>query len=182
MKHILTILLIATAFVSTPAFCQDGPLPSPAGSVSTNVGMTEVKVDYFRPKMNGRKVFGAGEGFLVPFGTMWRTGANSGSILKLSDDVTIEGQEIPAGEYTIFTIPNADKWIVTLYKDTSIGGYVSRYDDSKELTRFTVSAGKKTETVETLTFQITDLSEDSNSASLEFSWENTTFALKISDK
>ena len=184
MTRNITILLLLAAVLLPAAdlFAQDEPQPSPAGSVSTTVGLTNVTIEYFRPKMKGRKIFGDGDDFLVPYGKMWRTGANSGSIISFSDDVTVEGQDIPAGKYTIFTIPSDGDWVVTFYKDTKIGGYVSRYKDDEELTRFTVSTGKKAETVQTLTFAITDISDDSTSAYVEFSWENTSFKLKVTDK
>ena len=182
-KNILLIIFtMAMMFPAVEILAQDLPMPSPAGSATTTVGMTKVSIDYFRPKMKGRTIFGDGKDVLVPFGKMWRTGANSGSIITFSDDVKVEGQDVPAGKYIIFTIPGENEWVVTFYKDTEIGGYVARYDDSKELTRFTVKSGKKTETVQTLTFNIVDINDESTAASIEFSWENTSFALRVEDK
>jgi len=153
------------------------PAASPAASVSTTVGLTDVKINYFRPKVKGRKIFGAGDSFLLPYGSIWRTGANSGTKVSFSDDVVIEGKTIPAGEYLIFTVPGADTWDVMLYTDLSLGGAVHRYDKSKELGLFKVKTTKLSEKVEALTFNISDISEDNTKAAIHFEWENTSFKL-----
>ena len=176
-KSILTLALIS---LYVTAFAQiETPAPSPAGKVYSKVGLTDVTVDYFRPKMKGRKIFGSGSDFLVPFGQIWRTGANSGTKLSISTDAEIKGTKVPAGEYLIFTKPGASEWAIMLYKDLSIGGNTGAYDESKEQARFTVKSSKLSETVETLTFNISDLSEDNKSANIEMAWENTSVKLPI---
>ena len=102
----LLVAFGATAQISTPA-------PSPGGSVSSTVGLTEVKIDYFRPGVKDRKIFGEGE-VLVPYGQIWRTGANAGTILTLSTDAKIGGSDVKAGEYQIVSMPGADSWDVML--------------------------------------------------------------------
>lgn len=177
MKKILCALALMAMFFSTHA--QDKPQPSPAGSVSTVIGLTTVTVDYFRPKMKGRKIFGDGKDFLTPYGNIWRTGANSGTKISFSTDVTVEGVKVPKGEYLIFTWPSASEWTVSLYKDVSIGGHTDKYDKAQEVANFKVKSSKVSEKVETFTVAITDLSEDNTSGKVQISWENTSVKFGI---
>ncbi len=160
--------LVAEAQVVSPA-------PSPAATVSTVVGLTDVKVEYSRPKAKGRKIFGE----LVPFGQVWRTAANNGSRVTFGDDVNVGGTNVPKGTYLLLTIPGATEWTVILYKDVSIGGDMSAYDKSKDAARVTVKADKLTEKVETFTIEISDLSENSKTANLQIMWENTSVKMPI---
>lgn len=177
MKKILSLLALVAVFFTAQS--QDKPQPSPAGSVSTVIGLTTVKVDYFRPKMKGRKIFGEGKAFLTPYGQIWRTGANSGTKISFSTDVTVEGVKVPKGEYLILTWPGASEWTVSLYSDVSMGGYTDKYDKSKDVANFKVKSGKLTEKVETFTVAITDLSEDSTSGNVQIAWENTSVKFKV---
>jgi hypothetical protein len=87
MKTFLSIALIISSFAALAQVRT--PSPSPAGSVSTVVGLTDVKIDYSRPRIKGRKIFGAGAGFVTPFDSLWRTGANNGTKITFSDDLTV---------------------------------------------------------------------------------------------
>ena len=178
-KTVLSILtLCAVVYCYHASFAQiKTPIPSPSGSVSSQVGLTEVTVDYFRPKVKGRKVFGAGGDYLVPFGEMWRTGANSGTKLTLSDEIEIEGKKVPAGEYLILTIPNQNEWTVILYSDPSLGGNVAAYDEAKAQGKFSAKSTSLAQKVENLTINIADISEDNTRANLEIAWENTSVKL-----
>jgi hypothetical protein len=148
--------------------------------VSTTVGLTDVKIDYSRPKAKGRKIFGeAGSGALLPYGAIWRTGANQGTKITFSDDVKVEGVNVPKGEYLIFSWPGATEWTVSLYKDVTIGGNTGDYDKSKEAANFKVRAEKLTEKVETLTINVGDISDDSKSAKVQVAWENTSVKFNI---
>lgn len=178
MKKLFILFAFVAPMLAVEAQNQ-GPRQSPAASVSTEVGTTTVKVDYFRPKMKGRKIFGEGADFLVPYGKIWRTGANSGTKISFSGDVTVEGVKIPKGEYLIFTWPGAKEWTVSLYKDVSIGGYTDNYKKEQEIANFKVPAQKTAEKVEAFTVAITDLTDDSTSASVQLSWENTSVKFKI---
>lgn len=155
------------------------PRPSPAGSVSAKVGLTDVEVNYFRPQTKGRKIFGAGDGFLVPFDVMWRAGANSGTNIKFSTDVKFGGTDVPAGEYKLLAKPGAAEWTIALDSDLSLGGNVAGYDESKAVALAKVKPGKLTESVNELTFNITDLSEDSKKANLQLAWENTSVKVPL---
>ena len=176
-KLILFILILASANVATAQITM--PAASPAGKVYSKVGLTDVEINYFRPKMKGRQIFGSGDNFLVPYGQMWRTGANQGTILTTSDDLMIGGQTLPAGEYMLLTIPAADSWDVIFYNDKSIGGNVGNYKKEDEQMRAKGKVSKLTEAVEVLTFNISDISDDNTTAAIELAWENTSVKVEI---
>lgn len=177
MKKILAILLLASCF-ATEAQIQT-PGASPSGTVSSVVGLTDVKVSYSRPKMKGRKIFGDGKDFLTPYGEMWRTGANSGTVITFSDDVKVEGKDVKKGDYLLLTIPGASEWTVILYNDVAMGGNTANYKQEKDAARFTVKPEKLNEKVETFTINISDISEDNTSAKIQLAWENTSVKFTI---
>lgn len=179
MKKTLLVagLAIVSMFVQAQVIT---PSASPAASVSTTVGLTDVKIDYFRPKAKGRKIFGEGStGALVPFGSIWRTGANNGTKITFSDDVKVEGISVPKGEYLIFSWPGATEWTISLYKDVTLGGNTGGYDKSKEAANFKVKSEKITEKVETFTINITDITDDNKNAKVQIAWENTSVKFSI---
>lgn len=155
------------------------PRPSPEGSVYSKVGLTDITIDYFRPKVKGRKIFGEGSDYLQPYGQLWRTGANSGTIITVSSDIKVEGQTLPAGEYMLLTIPGKESWTVIFYKDKSIGGNMASHKESDEQLRVSVKPQKLTEPVEALTFNISDLSEDNTKAAIQLAWANTSVKVNI---
>ncbi|MCH8232399.1 MAG: DUF2911 domain-containing protein [Bacteroidetes bacterium] len=162
------------------------PAPSPAGKVYSKVGLTDVEITYLRPKMKERKIFGEGDDYLVPYGKMWRTGANAGTLITFSDDVIISGDTVPAGEYMILTIPGADEWTVIFYKDASIGGNMSSYKEEDAQLKVNVAPVKLTETVQVLTFNVADIHPENTGAAIELAWENTSvkvpFEVNFNDK
>lgn len=178
MKKSLLIVALVILTFAVDAQVQT-PQPSPAGSVSTTVGLTDVKIDYFRPRVKGRKIFTSDASALVPYGSIWRTGANNGTKITFSDDVKVEGIAVPKGEYLILTWPGATEWTVSIYKDVNLGGGVDQYDASKDAAKFKVKPEKLTEKVETLTFNIGDISDDSKTAKVQLAWENTSVKFTI---
>ncbi len=177
-----TTLFLSLLLTCTMGFVQaqiNIPAPSPAGSVSSTVGLTDITIDYFRPGVKGRMIFGEGSDYLQPFGTLWRTGANNGTVLKLSTDVTIAGQKVSAGEYLIFTIPGKDTWRFMLYDDLSIGGNTAAYDADHEVLNVELAPYKTSKLIERLTFQITDISADNTSAMIHMAWENTALDVPV---
>lgn len=162
------------------------PAPSPAGKVYSKVGLTDVEITYSRPKMKERKIFGEGDDYLVPYGKMWRTGANAGTLITFSDDVIISGDTVPAGEYMILTIPGADEWTIIFYKDASIGGNMSSYKEEDAQLKVNVAPVKLTETVQVLTFNVADIHPENTGAAIELAWENTSvkvpFEVNFNDK
>ena len=176
-KLILFVLMLASVNMATAQITM--PAASPAGKVYSKVGLTDVEISYSRPKMKGRQIFGEGADYLVPFGQMWRTGANQGTILTTSADLMIGGQTLPAGEYMLLSIPAADSWDIIFYNDKSIGGNVGNYKKEDEQMRVKGKVNKLSEPVEVLTFNITDISEDNTTAAIELAWENTSVKVEI---
>jgi hypothetical protein len=179
MKKIFLALFIigslsAAAQIETPA-------ASPSATLTTRIALTDVKISYSRPRIKGRKIFGTGTDFLVPYGEMWRTGANQGTVITFGDDVVVEGKNVPKGEYLLLSIPGASEWTVILHKAVSIGGNTSDYKAENDAAKFTVKAEKLTEKVEMLTFNVTDLSDDNTNAKIQMAWENTSvkFGVKV---
>lgn len=176
MKKLLTLVLAAALCV--PAFAQDnGPRPSPAASVSTTVGTTDVSITYFRPQAKGRKIFGDGQDFVVPFGKLWRTGANDGTIVTFANDVKVAGKDVPKGKYLILSIPDKSQWTLIFYTEFGMGDHYDQYDDSKAAFKFTVPVIKLSSPVEALTFNISDLSQANKSANIEIEWADTAVKL-----
>lgn len=178
MKKLLTIILLAVCLVAEAQITT--PSPSPTATASTVVGLTDVKISYSRPKMKGRKIFGAGADFLTPYGEIWRTGANNGTVISFSDDVKLEGTDVKKGEYLVFTIPGETDWTVMLYSDVNAGALnSSNYDKTKEVARVIVKSEKLTEKVETFTINISDITDNNTSAKIQFAWENTSVKVAL---
>jgi tetratricopeptide (TPR) repeat protein len=166
MKKLL--LLVAAAACS---FSLQGqittPQPSPFSKIHQVVGLTDVSVEYSRPSMRGRTIFGD----LVPFDKIWRTGANARTKITFSDDVTIGETTLKAGTYAIFTKPGQSSWDVYFYTETGGGGTPSSWDDSKVAAQLNVPVYAMAEDVETFTISIDNL--NNNGATLGMIWENT---------
>lgn len=178
MKKTLLIAALALIFMASEAQIQT-PAASPAGSVSSTIGLTTVKIDYSRPRLRGRKIFGEKD-VMYPHGTIWRTGANSGTKISFSDDVKVENISVPKGEYLIFTWPGATEWTVSLYKDLSLGGNTAGYDASQEAAKFKVKTKKLADKVETFTISIDDIAVDNKSGKVTLAWENTAVPFTVS--
>jgi len=133
MNKVVLFLLAIVASISLEAQIQT-PAASPASKLMQTVGLTEVTVDYSRPSMRGRTVFGD----LVPYGKLWRTGANAYTKVSFDTDVTISGQEVKSGTYSIFTKPSEKNWEVFFYTDTQGGGTPKNWDESKVVAKATV--------------------------------------------
>ncbi|WP_114781763.1 DUF2911 domain-containing protein [Botryobacter ruber] len=150
------------------------PAASPAASVTQKVGLTDVSVAYSRPSLKGRTL-GAD---LAPYGKLWRTGANASTKIKFSDDVTIQGNKIPAGEYALYTIPGENEWTIILHKNTKYWGDGGKdYDKSEELARFNVKAEKNPRKIESFTILFSNLKN--NAADVELLWGNAIAAFTI---
>ncbi|MDQ3100024.1 MAG: DUF2911 domain-containing protein, partial [Bacteroidota bacterium] len=168
MKNLLLpALLLASLTVSA----QDLPQPSPKGKVEQVVGLTNISVEYSRPSMKGRRIFGE----LVPFDKVWRTGANLNTMISFDGPVTIEGNEIAAGTYSVYTIPGQEAWQFIFNKNIEGHGEDDRKDEGDVL-RVKVPAGKS-ETFETLTFLFDSVKNDK--AELQMRWENTVVKVNI---
>lgn len=182
MKH--PILLGALSAISATLFAIDShaqtsqtpkldfPQASPAALVRQRVGLTDVEIEYSRPSVRGRKIFGG----LVPNGEMWRTGANTATKVTFSTDVNFGGQYVAAGSYALFTIPTASSWTVVVNKVTGQWGAYT-YDEKNDLVRVTVKPVALPELVETMTIGLIDVRDDA--AVLAIDWEKTRVPIKI---
>ena len=179
MKKIANLTMAFVLIVWVAGAQIQTPQPSPQGSVYSKVGLTDVTIEYFRPKVKGRKVFGTSNEHMHKYGELWRTGANSGSKLTVSTDAKIAGQDVKAGTYLILTKPGQDEWELILYSDLSIGGNMSKFKEENVVLSTKVKVTKPLQQVEALSFQISDISEDNTSANIEFAWENVTFKVPL---
>ena len=151
------------------------PQPSPKAKLEQTVGLTEVTVEYSRPGMKGRKIFAA-DG-LVPYGQMWRTGANKNTMITFDKDVTVAGAEVDAGTYAIFTKPMADEWEVYFYTDTENWGTPREWDDDKVAAKVMAKPMKTSERMENFTILFDELKN--NGGTLYMGWENTMVGVPI---
>ncbi|MDC6364466.1 MULTISPECIES: DUF2911 domain-containing protein [Flavobacteriaceae] len=172
MKKLVLFVFVALLSIAMEAQMQT-PQPSPDSKLKQTVGLTEVKVEYSRPSMRGRTIFGD----LVPYDALWRTGANKNTTITFSDDVVVQGKELKAGSYAIFTRPGEAVWEVIFYSDTNNWGTPRNWDASK------VAATVKTEVypipmpIETFTITIDDM--HNNGATLGIMWEKVYVGVKF---
>lgn len=162
------IVAVAASSLSLPAAAQQPALPqaSPKASVSQQVGLTEFAVSWSSPAVRGRTVFGE----LVPFGEVWRTGANAATTLTASRDFYLGETKVPAGTYALFTIPNRERWTVILNTDHQQWGSF-QYDASKDVARIDVEVEPLERPRERLTFVFADTTHDRTF--LEIQWDRT---------
>lgn len=176
MKKLLLPLLAIALFAAVSVQAQDNRAPSPAAKLVQKVGLTDVTIEYSRPSSKGRTIFAA-DG-LVPFGQLWRTGANSATKITFSDAVTIGDGELAAGSYAILTVPNADSWDVNFYPYDA-----SRWSGYKEKSpAVTIRATSKMLSNPVESFMISIDSLKDYSASIVMSWEKTMVSLPIGVK
>jgi len=172
MKKIFLFLCAGILSSSVSAQIQV-PQPSPFTKVEQVVGLTNVTLEYSRPAMRGREIFGN----LVPFNERWRTGANNNTIISFDTDVSVDGKSLPAGTYSIYTVPKQDEWEVIFYKDANNWGLPEKWDESKVALKATAETMELPFDMETFTIGLDELKNDS--AVLHFIWDNTVAALPI---
>ncbi|WP_125720920.1 DUF2911 domain-containing protein [Flavobacterium ustbae] len=169
-------LLIALALILAPLASEaqvKTPQASPKGYIKQTVGLTDVEVTYSRPGARGRAVFGN----LVPFGKLWRTGANENTIINFSDDVIIDGKTLKKGKYAIYTVPRIESWDIIFYLSTDNWGLPENWSDSYVALKTTVKEEALPTPVETFTIGINGL--DPNFGYLDIAWENSHVSLKF---
>ena len=170
MRAIIFTLLLFTVNLS---FSQiNTPRVSPASEVEQMVGLTEIEIEYSRPSMRGREVFGN----LVPFGKVWRTGADNSTKISFDTDVIISGKTVQSGTYSIFSIPNKESWEIIFYSDVELWGVPRDWSDDK-IVFSSIYKVNKINTVETFTISFNDLTN--NDVNMNISWENTSVDIKI---
>ncbi len=149
------------------------PAPSPSGTIKQAVGLSDITIEYSRPGTKGRVIYGD----LVPFGKIWRTGANGATKITFGEDVKVEGLDVKAGTYAIYSIPNKDSWEIMLYKDLTMGGDVAAYKKEDEVLRIMVKPSALNDKVETFAINVTDIT--SSTANIELLWEKTKVSFKV---
>jgi len=149
------------------------PQPSPFSKIEQKVGLTDVTLEYSRPSAKGRAIFGN----LVPFGKIWRTGANANTKITFSTDVVVDGQTLKAGSYGIYSIPNKDKWEVMFYSESNKRGVPSDWNESKVVAKTTIDVYPMPMAIETYTITFDDLTN--NSAVIGLLWEKTYIGIKF---
>ena len=149
------------------------PQPSPKATVEQRVGLTDISVEYSRPGVRGRTIFGD----LVPFGKTWRTGANSNTKVTFSSDVSIDGQTLNAGSYGLYTVPNENSWEIIFYSESDNSGVPRDWDDTKIVAKTSVEVYSMPMNVETFTITFDDVS--STSAVIGLLWEKTYVGIKF---
>lgn len=170
MKRLLLLFITCATVYSVQAQVKT-PQPSPTAKLEQKVGLTDVTIEYSRPGVKDRKIFGG----LVPYGEMWRTGANKNTIITFSTDATVDGQTLKAGSYAIFTKPGKEMWDVYFYSDTNNWGTPQNWDDSKVAAKTTVKSHPIPFNVETYAMDINNITN--SGGHLEFIWEQTYVAV-----
>ncbi len=158
-------LFIADAQLKTPA-------PSPTQTIKQDFGLSNVELSYSRPGIKGRKIFGD----LVPFGKVWRTGANSATTVTFGDAVTIGGTKVPAGKYGLLTIPDKKSWIIIISKQTDVTSPAD-YKQEQDLVRVEARTMDMDSPVETFTMQFANIKP--TTCELHMMWDKTAVALPI---
>ena len=176
MKSIFkTMVVVAIATTTSMSLNAQGlkmPQASTSQTITQAFGLGTVSINYSRPNTKGRKVFGAME----PYGTVWRTGANSATTITTTEAIKIEGKDLPAGTYGIFTIPGANEWTVIINKGAKQWG-AYEYKPEEDLFRVNVKPLKLKDKVETFTIQLADVYP--TTAKLQLMWENTALSINL---
>jgi len=170
---------IAVAFVLLVSahnlFAQAVRFPSPSSGavLKQSIGITDVTITYSRPGVKGREVWGK----LVPYNELWRTGANMATVLEVTDEVMIEGQKLPAGKYSLFTIPaQTGEWTLVINKNPALGG-TAGYKQEEDVFRAKVKPQMQTASREWLEFSFEDLTD--SSANVVLYWERLRLPIKM---
>ncbi|HEY8401545.1 MAG TPA: DUF2911 domain-containing protein [Cytophagaceae bacterium] len=172
MKRFSTTLCLLILSAITISYAQISmPQPSPLSTVSQKVGLADVTVTYSRPSVKGRKIFGD----LVPYNTIWRTGANAPTKISFSDSVTVAGKVLAPGDYALYTIPGEKEWTVIFGKDASL--QAGSHKDGEEAAKFKVNPVKTCAHVETFTIDFNDVTP--SSAVIAISWADTKVSFKV---
>ncbi|MCB4808480.1 DUF2911 domain-containing protein [Tamlana sp. 62-3] len=172
MKKLLLALLAIAFSIGTNAQIKT-PAPSPFSKLEQKVGLTDVTIEYSRPGVKDRSIFGN----VVPYGKLWRTGANARTKITFSTDVTIAEQPLKAGTYAILSVPNKDSWDIIFYTEYNAGGAPAELDADKVALKVTGKVYPIPFNVETFTIDLNSLRN--SSATLEFLWEKTYVSVNL---
>ena len=173
MRSIFFTILFLTSYFNYSQIKT--PRVSPASEIEQMVGLTEIEVEYSRPSKRGRDIFGN----VVPFGKIWRTGADNCTTISFSTDLVIDSQTIQSGKYSIFSIPNKESWDVILYSDTDLWGVPRDWDEDKIVFKSTYKTNKPIVNSINETFTISFLNITNNDADMTFSWDDVSVTVNI---
>ena len=177
MKKTLSLLVVLFVFaIGNSAFAQRGPAAIPTATLLQKVGNTEMVIIYSRPSLDGRDM-----AKLAPSGKVWRTGANANTKINFDKDVMLGGKAVPAGEYSMYSIPGDSEWTIIINKAKSWG---TQYDESKDVVRFTAAATKTSASVETFRIDMSDFDKNNkDNANIELAWGNVSvkFPIKVTN-
>ncbi|MCC6691098.1 MAG: DUF2911 domain-containing protein [Bacteroidia bacterium] len=172
MKKSIATLAVAALAIGGTAQTLKTPAPSPTQTLKQNFALNDITIEYSRPSVKGRIVFGD----LVPYDKLWRTGANASTKIAFTDNVTIEGNTVPAGTYSLFTIPGKTEWTIILNKNISFGG-TGDYKQEEDQLRFKAKPTALADNVETFTINVADIKP--TTATIELTWEKTRVAFAV---
>ncbi|WP_273216094.1 DUF2911 domain-containing protein [Runella zeae] len=171
MKKVVVLLCV---LLSVGAFAQGikTPAPSPTQTIKQDFALSSIEINYSRPVMKGRKIFGD----LVPFGKIWRTGANGATKITFGEDVKVGGVPVKAGSYAIYSVPNANEWEIIINKGANNGG-LTGYKTEDDVARFKVKAMQLPFEIESFTIILANVT--ASSATVQILWENTAVEFPV---
>ncbi len=172
MKKLLLVALVAGSFSFANAQQLKTPAPSPAQTIKQDFGLSDIELSYSRPGVKDRKIFGD----LVPYGKVWRTGANNATTITFGDEVMIGGKKVPAGKYGLLTIPGADEWTMIISKQTDVSSPAA-YKESEDVVRVKAKPAKVGMKAETFTMQFANVQAES--VELHMRWDDLLVSLPI---
>lgn len=173
MKKLLTCLLLSgSIYMTSQAQQLRTPAPSPAATLKQSFALSSVEVNYSRPAVRGRAIFGD----LVPYGKVWRTGANEATTITFGEDVTVGGKKVPAGKYGLLTIPGQNEWTIIISKQLDVTSPAA-YKQDQDVARFTAKAETLPFTVESFMIVFDDIK--TNSMIVELLWDKTAVGFTV---
>jgi DUF2911 family protein/tetratricopeptide repeat protein len=173
MRKFIVCAIAVVSLCAVKAQTIKTPFPSPPQTIKQDFGISTIELSYSRPGVKGRKVFGD----LVPFGKVWRTGANNATTIDFANDVTIGNAKVPAGKYGLLTIPDKDNWTIIVTKQLDVTGPAA-YKQENDLARVNVKPMAMKDKIETFTMQFANVTP--STCELQMMWENTAVSLPIS--
>lgn len=173
-KRMKKLLLAAFCAVTMGVQAQNikTPAPSPTQTIKEDFALSSIELTYSRPSAKGRVIFGD----LVPYGKIWRTGANVATRVTFGEDVKVGGVAVKAGAYALYSVPNANEWEIILNKGVNNGG-LNGYKESDDVARFKVKPMALGQAVEMFTMQVAN--QTANSADIQISWEKTAVNIPV---
>ena len=175
LQKLKTFSISIAVFAASAFYGQtiNVPAKSPLQTIKQAFGLSDLTIEYSRPGAKNRVVFGD----VVPFGKIWRTGANGSTKITFGDDVKVEGFSVTAGTYAIYTIPNKDSWEFMFYKDLKLGGNVANYNKENEVIHFTVKPKSTNDKTETFTIDLASITP--TSVNVDLVWEQTRVGFTV---